>query len=74
MQKRIGEFRDLRGGVAKTASELKTAKLRVGELRIALRASGPPSRQRIDDFARVQRSVSDLTATQGRQVSRIREL
>ncbi|HHL4079625.1 hypothetical protein [Burkholderia sola] len=73
-QKRIGEFRDLRSGVAKTATDLKTAKLRAGELSVALRASGPPSRQMVDDLAKVQRTATDLTATQGRQVARIREL
>lgn len=73
-QKRIGEFRDLRGGVAKTATDLKTAKLRAGELRVALRASGPPSRQMVDDLAKLERTATDLTAAQGRQVARIREL
>ncbi|SDQ70559.1 hypothetical protein SAMN05443026_1519 [Burkholderia orbicola] len=73
-QKRIGEFRDLRSGVAKTATDLKTAKLRAGELRVALRASGPPSRQMVDDLARLERTATNLTATQGRQVARIREL
>lgn len=73
-QKRIGEFRDLRSGVAKTATDLKTAKLRAGELRVALGASGPPSRQMVDDLARLERTATNLTATQGRQVARIREL
>ncbi|WP_342703369.1 hypothetical protein OHZ10_00835 [Burkholderia arboris] len=73
-QKRISEFRDLRSGVARTATDLKAAKMRAGELRVSLREFGPPSRQMIDDFARVQRTATDLTATQGRQVSRIREL
>ncbi|SPU95821.1 hypothetical protein [Burkholderia cenocepacia] len=73
-QKRIGEFRDLRSGVAKTATELKSAKLRAGELRVALRASGPPSRQMVEDLAKLERTATDLTAAQGRQVARIREL
>ncbi|KML46408.1 membrane protein [Burkholderia cepacia] len=73
-QKRISEFRELRGGVARTASELKAAKMRVGELRVSLREFGPPSRQMIDDFDKVQRTASSLTATQGKQVARIREL
>ncbi|CAB3758551.1 membrane protein [Burkholderia sp. MSh2] len=73
-QKRISEFRDLRSGVARTATDLKLTKLRIGQLRVSLRESGPPSRQMIDDFDNVQRSATELTATQGRQVARIREL
>ncbi|KVA09063.1 hypothetical protein [Burkholderia ubonensis] len=73
-QKRIGEFREMRGGLAKTASELKAARERVEALGGALRASSSPSRQMIKDFEKAQRAASSLTAKYGEQASRLRQL
>ncbi|OJA88428.1 phage tail tape measure protein [Burkholderia ubonensis] len=73
-QKRIGTFREMRRGLADTASELRAARARVDALGESLRASGPPSRQMIKDFENAKRTASSLAATHDQQAGRVRKL
>ncbi|KWE69769.1 hypothetical protein WL77_12800 [Burkholderia ubonensis] len=73
-QQRVGEFREMRRGLADTALALKAARAHVDALGQALNASGPPSRRMIRDFENAQSSASSLAATFGRQADQLRKL
>ncbi|HDR9048595.1 TPA: hypothetical protein QDA94_002820 [Burkholderia vietnamiensis] len=73
-QKSIGEFREMRSGLAATASQLNAARARVTELAGSLRASGPPSRQMIADFEKAKQAASRLAAEHEKQSVRVRTL
>ena len=73
-QKGVASFREMRSGLAATATQLNTAQTRVKELAGALRASGPPSRQMIADFEKAKVTVQQLTTEHGKQAARVGEL
>jgi len=73
-QKGVASFREMRSGLAATATQLNTAQNRVKELAGALRASGPPSRQMIADFEKAKVTVQQLTTEHGKQAARVGEL
>ncbi|MBN3820235.1 hypothetical protein G3N57_28310, partial [Paraburkholderia sp. Se-20369] len=62
-QQRIGEFREMRRGLADTETALKGARARVDALGQALAASNAPSRQMIQDFDNARRAAASLAAT-----------
>ncbi|UVS99072.1 hypothetical protein [Burkholderia glumae] len=61
-QRRIGEFREMRTGLANTATKLADAQKKVKELARSLRASGPPSRQMTAELAKARQASSRLGA------------
>ncbi|MXN77200.1 hypothetical protein GR157_20975 [Burkholderia sp. 4701] len=73
-QQRVGEFREMRRGLADTDTALKGARARVDALGQALRASGPPSHQMIQDFENARRAAANLTATHDRQAASVGQL
>ena len=60
-QKRIGEFREMRKGLANTAS-VSAARARVDTLAQSLRATRSPSQQMISDFNKAQRAAENLAS------------
>ena len=70
-QKAIAEFREVRQGLASTASQLRAAQARVTELAGAMRAAGPPSRAMIGQFERAKRAAAGLLAEHEKQSSRV---
>ncbi|RQR60896.1 hypothetical protein DIE18_14450 [Burkholderia sp. Bp9125] len=73
-QQRVGEFREMRRGLADTETALKGARARVDALGQALNASGPPSRQMIREFENARRAAASLTATHDRQAASVGQL
>ncbi|MDY7807616.1 hypothetical protein U0E23_34895 [Burkholderia stagnalis] len=73
-QQRVGEFREMRRGLADTETALKGARARVDALGQALNASGPPSRRMIQDFESARRAAADLAATHDRQAASVGQL
>ncbi|KAG0188574.1 hypothetical protein DFQ28_004619 [Apophysomyces sp. BC1034] len=73
-QKSVGEFRQMRTGLAATASQLNAARGRVTELAGSLRAFGPPSRQMIADFDKAKQSASRLSTEHEKQSARVKVL
>ncbi|SDR19970.1 hypothetical protein SAMN05443026_3243 [Burkholderia orbicola] len=73
-QKTVGEFRQMRTGLAATASQLNAARGRVTELAGSLRAFGPPSRQMIADFDKAKQSAARLSAEHEKQSARVKTL
>ncbi|KVD29298.1 hypothetical protein [Burkholderia ubonensis] len=73
-QKRIGEFREMRKGLANTASELKAARERVDTLAQSLRATRSPSRQMISDFDKAYRTATNLANSHEFQARRVQAL
>ncbi|PTB19558.1 phage tail tape measure protein [Trinickia symbiotica] len=75
-QRNIAEFRELRLGLASTASQLATARNRVNELAGALRRAEQPSRAMLAQFDNAKRAAARLTTEQEKQsinVQRLRE-
>lgn len=70
-QKAIAEFREMRLGLASTASQLRAAQARVTELAGAMRAAGPPSRAMIVQFERAKRAAAGLTDEHEKQSARV---
>ncbi|KVC58898.1 hypothetical protein WT10_10305 [Burkholderia stagnalis] len=73
-QKSIAEFRQMRSGLAATASKLDAARGRVAALAGSLRAFGPPSREMIDAFEKAKQKAASLSAEHEKQASRVRAL
>ncbi|KAG0190631.1 hypothetical protein DFQ28_001746 [Apophysomyces sp. BC1034] len=73
-QRRIAAFRELRGALAGTASQLNTARERANALAGALHASGPPSRQMRAEFEQAKQSAARLAAEHAKQASQVRAL
>src|SRR5689334_20034529 len=60
-QKSVAEFRQMRSGLAATASKLDAARGRVAALAGSLRAMGPPSREMIAEFEKAKQRASRLS-------------
>ncbi|KWE51736.1 hypothetical protein WL76_17625 [Burkholderia ubonensis] len=73
-QKRIGEFREMRKGLANTASDLAAARARVDTLAQSLRATRSPSREMISDFNKAQRAAENLSSAHSYQAGRVQAL
>ncbi|WP_126285007.1 hypothetical protein [Burkholderia stagnalis] len=73
-QQRVGEFREMRRGLADTEAALKGARARVDALGQALAASSSPSRQMIQDFENARRAAASLAATHDRQAGSVGQL
>ncbi|WP_207003909.1 phage tail tape measure protein [Trinickia mobilis] len=73
-QKRVAEFREMRGGLAATASQLNAARERVNSLAGSIRGFGPPSRQMIAEFEKMKQTTARLTAEHDKQAGRVRTL
>ncbi|KVO49970.1 hypothetical protein [Burkholderia stagnalis] len=73
-QKSIAEFRQMRSGLAATASKLDAARGRVAALAGSLRAFGPPSREMIAAFEKAKQKAASLSAEHEKQASRVRAL
>ncbi|WP_321931565.1 phage tail tape measure protein [Paraburkholderia guartelaensis] len=73
-QKTIGEFREVRKGLASTASQLDTARGRVSELAATLKATANPSRQMSAEFEKARQTAASLGTEHERQSARVREL
>lgn len=73
-QQRVGEFREMRRGLADTAVELKAARAHVDALGQSLNASSAPSRRMIRDLESAKGSASGLAATFGKQADQLRKL
>ncbi|MFP6562389.1 phage tail tape measure protein [Paraburkholderia sp. B3] len=73
-QKTVGEFREVRKGLAATATQLNAARGRVGELAASMRSTSNPSRQMAADFEKAKQEATRLTTEHGRQSTRVREL
>ncbi|MDN7492129.1 hypothetical protein QZM35_30845 [Burkholderia sp. AU45274] len=73
-QKRIGEFREMRKGLATTASDLSAARARVDTLAQSLRATRSPSQQMISDFNKAQRAAENLASAHHYQAGRVQAM
>ena len=73
-QKRIGEFREMRKGLANTASDLSAARERVDTLAQSLRATRSPSQQMISDFNKAQRAAENLASAHHYQAGRVQAM
>ncbi|MEN2473892.1 hypothetical protein [Burkholderia sp. GS2Y] len=73
-QKRIGEFREMRKGLANTASDLSAARARVDTLAQSLRATRSPSQQMISDFNKAQRAAENLASAHHYQAGRVQAM
>ncbi|WP_175908432.1 MULTISPECIES: hypothetical protein [unclassified Burkholderia] len=73
-QRRIGEFREMRTGLANTATKLAEAQKKVKELATSLRAYGPPSQQMVAELAKARQASSKLGVTFKKQSASVDEL
>ncbi|MEK7919247.1 hypothetical protein AAB988_16565 [Burkholderia contaminans] len=73
-QRRIGEFREMRTGLANTATKLADAQRKVQELAKSLRAYGPPSQQMTAELAKARQASSKLGAAFKKQSASVDEL
>jgi hypothetical protein len=73
-QKDVASFREMRSGLAATASQLGAARARVSELAGSLRASGQPSRQMTAEFERARQAAARLSTEHAKQSARVHEL
>lgn len=73
-QRRIGEFREMRTGLANTATRLADAQKKVKELATSLRAYGPPSQQMVAELAKARQASSKLGAAFKKQSASVDEL
>lgn len=73
-QKTIGEFREMRKGLASAATQLNAARGRVSELATSMRASEAPSRAMAADFEKARQTAARLTTEHEKQTARVREL
>ncbi|RQQ73121.1 hypothetical protein DF139_04880 [Burkholderia stagnalis] len=73
-QRRVGEFREMRAGLANTATKLSDAQKKVRELAQSLRAYGPPSQQMIAELAKARQASSKLGAAFKKQSASVDEL
>ncbi|MGT0192542.1 phage tail tape measure protein [Burkholderia pyrrocinia] len=73
-QRRIGEFREMRTGLANTATKLADAQKKVKELVTSLRAYGPPSQQMVAELAKARQASSKLGAAFKKQSASVDEL
>ncbi|MCS6473717.1 hypothetical protein NX871_27795 [Burkholderia thailandensis] len=73
-QRRIGEFREMRTGLANTATKLADAQKKVKELATSLRAYGPPSQQMVAELAKARQASSKLGVTFKKQSASVDEL
>ncbi|RQS27999.1 hypothetical protein DIE03_20050 [Burkholderia sp. Bp8992] len=73
-QRRIGEFREMRTGLANTATKLADAQKKVKELAKSLREAGPPSQQMIAELAKARQASSKLGAAFKKQSASVDEL
>ncbi|VWD22538.1 membrane protein [Burkholderia lata] len=73
-QKRIGEFREMRKGLANTASDLSAARARVDTLAQSLRATRSPSQQMISNFNKAQRAAENLASAHHYQAGRVQAM
>lgn len=73
-QRRIGEFREMRTGLANTATKLADAQKKVKELATSLRAYGPPSQQMVAELAKARQASSKLGAAFKKQSASVDEL
>ncbi|WP_027794577.1 phage tail tape measure protein [Paraburkholderia acidipaludis] len=73
-QKTVGEFREVRKGLAATATQLNAARGRVGELAASMRSTSNPSRQMAAGFEKAKQAAARLTTEHERQSTRVREL
>ncbi|MFP3506640.1 hypothetical protein [Burkholderia sp. SIMBA_062] len=73
-QRRIGEFREMRTGLANTATKLADAQKKVKELAASLRAYGPPSQQMVAELAKARQASSKLGAAFKKQSASVDEL
>jgi TP901 family phage tail tape measure protein len=73
-QKSVGEFREMREGLATSASKLNAAREQVTKLAGSLRAAGPPSRQMIAEFEKAKQAASRLSAEHKKQSVRVSAL
>ncbi|KVE64667.1 hypothetical protein WI96_14100 [Burkholderia vietnamiensis] len=73
-QRRIGEFREMRTGLANTATKLADAQKKVKDLAAALRAYGPPSQQMVAELAKARQASSKLGAAFKKQSASVDEL
>ncbi|MCF7695347.1 hypothetical protein KPG66_04205 [Mycetohabitans sp. B2] len=70
----VASFRQMRTGLAATASKLNQARARAQSLAASLHAFGPPSRQMIADFEAAKRAAARLSGEHAKQSARVREL
>ncbi|SUW59080.1 Phage-related protein [Burkholderia oklahomensis] len=73
-QKAVASFREMRAGLADTATKLGEAQAHVRQLAGSLRTFGPPSRQMIADLARARQAASTLRAEQKKQTIALEEM
>lgn len=73
-QRRVGEFREMRTGLANTATKLADAQKKVKELATSLRAYGPPSQQMVAELAKARQASSKLGAAFKKQSASVDEL
>ncbi|APD36810.1 hypothetical protein [Burkholderia pseudomallei] len=73
-QKAVASFREMRAGLAGTATKLGEAQAHVRQLAGSLRTFGPPSRQMIADLARARQAASTLRAEQKKQTIALEEM
>ncbi|KVV48233.1 hypothetical protein WT27_04890 [Burkholderia territorii] len=73
-QRRIGEFREMRTGLANTATKLANAQKKVKDLAASLRAYGPPSQQMVAELAKARQASSKLGAAFKKQSASVDEL
>ncbi|KVG07278.1 hypothetical protein WJ24_22145 [Burkholderia vietnamiensis] len=73
-QRRIGEFREMRTGLANTATKLADAQKKVKDLAASLRAYGPPSQQMVAELAKARQASSKLGVAFKKQSASVDEL
>ncbi|KUY95476.1 hypothetical protein WS50_29325 [Burkholderia territorii] len=70
-QKEVASFRDMRSGLAETATKLGAAQAKVKALAGSLHTFGPPSQQMVADLARARQAASRLRAEQKKQTESV---
>jgi TP901 family phage tail tape measure protein len=73
-QKDISDFREMRLGLASTASQVRTAQGRVRELAAEMRAAGTPARSMVRQFESAKRAAAGLALEHEKQAARLHRL
>ncbi|WLE59288.1 hypothetical protein GIY62_00855 [Burkholderia plantarii] len=73
-QRSVSSFRTMRTGLDETAKKLGDARGQVKQLAAALRASGPPSQQMINELQKAREAARALTQQQKQQANGVNEL
>lgn len=74
VQRDIGAFRELRGGMAAAETQMQAAQARVATLAQAMRTAGTPTREMTREFEKAKRAAAALRTTQEQQQITLQQL